>query len=127
MAPYGGPTIAQLIPLLKKGLPDSVALGFGIPKATLTNKDGTFELRGLSGGEGFGVQADLVNPFVDTGVLFQTTRWQDVIAWLCENWAEGWGDALKKGEQLRIHVEGAEAILATKLKAAAEACRAARA
>jgi hypothetical protein len=151
MAPYGGPNLAALLSLLQNGMKQTVALGFGIPKATLAFTDGMFELRALSGGDGFGVQADLVTPFKDEGPLVRTATWQEMFAWLCESWRDDWGAPLKKNEQLRIRFSGGDAhalalalrgelglgltdamthandgITARSVKTAAAACRAAR-
>src|SRR5438874_12421865 len=90
-------------------------LGFGLPRAPLHATEGGFELRRLSGGEGFGVQADLVNPFVDEGVIVRTTTWQEMIAWLCEHWQDDWGSALRNGEKLVVKFEGDTKAIATAL------------
>jgi hypothetical protein len=114
MAPYAGPSIVQLAAMFRAGKLDAPALGFGIPRAPLVaHKDGTFELRRLSGGEGFGVQADLVSPFVDEGIIVTTKTWQDMIAWLCEHWEGDWGQSFKDGERLVVKFTGdAKAIAA---------------
>lgn len=121
MAPYGGPSLLEVVKLLAKGqLP--YALGSGLPQATFQHgPDGVLELRGLSGGEGFGVQADLVNPFVDAGPLVRGT-WQQVVAWLCEHWDYGppWGHASK--ERLKVRFADKE-LTALSLAEAAAACR----
>jgi hypothetical protein len=116
MAPYGGPSIVELVVMFRSGKRDVPALGFGIPRAPLTGKDGGgFELRRLSGGEGFGVQADLVNPFVDAGVIVATKTWQEMIAWLCEHWEEDWGLSFKSGEKLVVKFDGDAKTIATAL------------
>ena len=127
MAPYAGPNLAALIPLLRQGLRQSVTLGVGLPRAPIYFRDGAFELHALSGGEGFGVQADLVNPFVDDGVRVRAATWQELVAWLCENWdRSSWGEPLARGEALRVTFGAEQADCAT-LDDAAAACRAARA
>ena len=123
MAPYGGPSLTEVVKLLAAGqLPH--ALGSGLPRAQFQRgTDGVLELRGLAGGEGFGVQADLVSPFVDAGPLVRGT-WQQIVGWLCEHWDYGevWGT---RGERLRIRFAD-QSIVAQTLDEAAAACRAAR-
>jgi hypothetical protein len=103
MAPYCGPSLPMLVKTLAKGeVP--WALGTGVPQAQFERgPDGVLELRGLSGGAGFGVQADMVQPFVDAGVLVRG-EWQEIIAWLCEHWSYGepWGS----GERLHVRFAG---------------------
>jgi len=110
MAPYGGPSLVDVVKLLKQGeLPH--ALGFGLPRAHFQQgPDGVLELRGLAGGEGFGVQADRVNPFVDAGSLVRGT-WQEIVAWLCEHWDYGdpWG---RSNERLHVRFAGDRKALA---------------
>jgi hypothetical protein len=128
MAPYLGPSLAALIPLVRKGLRDSVTLGSGLPRAPLYFRDGAFELHRLSGGEGFGVQPDLVRPFVDEGLLVRAVTWQELIAWLCEHWdAASWGEPLGRDQQLRLTFTDGKTLVAATLEVAAGACRAARA
>jgi hypothetical protein len=114
MAPYGGPSLIEVVKLLAKGqLPH--ALGSGLPRAQFRQgEDAVLELRGLSGGEGFGVQADLVNPFVDSGTLVRGT-WQEVVAWLCEHWDYGdaWGTS---NERLHVRFIGERRALTVALR-----------
>lgn len=151
MAPYAGPNIVALVAMCRRGkLVEHATLGFGIPRAPLAEKDGGFELRRLSGGEGFGVQPDLANPFVDAGVIVTTKTWQEMIAWLCEHWESDWGAAFEDDEALVVKFSGDTKAIATALhremglglsdamerardglrvedaRAAAAACRAAR-
>ena len=113
MAPYGGPSLIEIVKQLKKGkLP--YAVGFGLPRAQFVRGgDGVLELRGLSGGEGFGVQPDLVNPFVDAGVLARGS-WQEVVAWLCEHWdfGDAWGQTK---ERLHVRFSGDSRAIANAL------------
>jgi hypothetical protein len=107
MAPYVGPSLAALIPLLQQRRLDVAPLGSGLPRALVEHRDGAFELHAMAGGEGFGVQADRVTPFVDAGVLVRAVTWQELVAWLCEHWDTGrYGDALSAGEQLRLTFSG---------------------
>jgi hypothetical protein len=116
MAPYGGPSIAELVAMFRRGKPPHApTLGFGLPRAPLYEKDGGFELHRLSGGEGFGVQPDLVSPFVDEGIIVRTATWQEMIAWLCEHWQDDWGPAMRKGEKLVVAFRGDTKALATAL------------
>jgi hypothetical protein len=115
MAPYLGPSIVELVVSFRRGKLDHAALGFGLPRAPLDEKDGGFELRRLSGGEGFGVQADLVSPFVDEGVIVATKTWQEMIAWLCEHWEHDWGMPFKDGEKLVVNFAGDAKAIATAL------------
>ena len=152
MAPYGGPNLAALVALLRDGLRDSVTLGHGLPRAPIHFRDGGFELHALSGGSGFGVQADMVEPFVDEGLVVRVATWQALMAWLCEHWDRAsWGEPLREDESLRLRFDGdrravgialhrelgigladalkqAQAgVVAATLEVAAAACRAARA
>ena len=84
------------------------ALGYGLPRATFHQNAGVFELRGLSGGAGFGVQAELTEPFKDAGTLVQGT-WRELVVWLCEHWdIEQYGDPWEKSgkKRLRVTFEG---------------------
>lgn len=102
--------------MFRKGkLAYAPTLGFGIPRAPLAEKDGGYELRRLSGGEGFGVQPDLVSPFVDEGIIVTTKTWQEMVAWLCEHWEEDWGAPFKHGEKLVLRFAGDAKAIATAL------------
>lgn len=113
MAPYGGPPLTMIVRTFKKGqLPH--ALGTGVPKAQFQRgPDGKVELRGLAGGAGFGVQADLVQPFVDAGCLVRGA-WQEIVAWLCEHWT--YGDPWGRGERLHMRFAARPQALAAALE-----------
>ncbi len=88
MAPYSGPSLAECIRLVLTGQIPS-ALGFGLPRAVVKRTGEVWSLIAMRGGEGFGVQADLVRPFEEYLTIGQAVTPLKFCILLIQQWDEG--------------------------------------
>jgi hypothetical protein len=104
MAPYSGPNLVESIRLLLEGqLPG--ALGIGLPKAYFRADPDGLKLVALHGGSGFGVQADLAEPFSDGAVLAHEPTALAIGSALIKRWdTKAFGEPFLKGEAVHVHI-----------------------